>query len=202
MFMYQRFFKRGFDIFFGVLGLIVLFPLMVVITVVILVVEGEFPCYSQVRLGKDLVPFTLFKFKTMRDERDNHGMLLPDDERITFLGSILRKSSLDELPQLFNVIMGDMSLVGPRPLLPEYQSLYSAEQLRRHAVLPGLTGWAQVNGRNAIRWQEKFEFDVWYVDNQDVWLDLKILGMTVVKVFGEGVSGGGVVSVRKFDGTN
>jgi lipopolysaccharide/colanic/teichoic acid biosynthesis glycosyltransferase len=202
MFMYQRFLKRVFDVVFGAVGLVILFPLMVVVTVVLLVAEGEYPFYSQVRLGKDLVPFTLFKFKTMRDERDDHGMLLPDDERITFLGALLRKSSLDELPQLFNVIMGDMSLVGPRPLLPEYQSLYSAEQLRRHAVLPGLTGWAQVNGRNAIRWQEKFEFDVWYVDNQDVWLDLKILGMTVVKVFGEGVSGGGVVSVRKFDGTN
>jgi len=134
----------------------------------------------------------------MGDDRDEQGVLLPDDERITFLGSFLRKFSLDELPQLFNVIAGDMSLVGPRPLLPEYQSLYSAAQIRRHAVFPGLTGWAQVNGRNAIRWQEKFEYDTWYVDNHDCWLDLKILTMTVGKVFERE----GVLTAEKFDGRN
>ena len=196
--MYQRFLKRGFDIVMAGVGLVVLFPIMVVITVAILVFDRSFPCYSQVRLGRNLRPFTLFKFRTMGDDRDEQGVLLPDDERITFLGSFLRKFSLDELPQLFNVIAGDMSLVGPRPLLPEYQSLYSAEQIRRHAVFPGLTGWAQVNGRNAIRWQEKFEYDTWYVDNHDCWLDLKILTMTVGKVFERE----GVLTAEKFDGRN
>ena len=187
--------KKG----FGLVEIIV--AMAVFITIAILVIEGDVPFYLQVRVGKNLKTFTLIKFKTMRDARDEHGILLSDEERVTVFGAMLRKSSLDEFPQLFNIIIGDMSFVGPRPLLLEYRSLYSTEQLRRHDVRPGLTGWAQINGRNAISWQRKFEYDIWYVDQQALWLDMKILFATVIKVFkAEGVSGEGVATVLKFEG--
>lgn len=161
------------------------------------------PFFLQTRPGKNSKPFKVVKFKTMNDQRDAAGNLLPDETRLTAIGKFVRKTSLDELPQLLNVIRGDMSLVGPRPLLTEYIPLYSQEQKRRHEVKPGITGWAQVNGRNSITWKEKFALDVWYVDHQSFWLDLKILLLTVVKVFkAEGISGRGVATAEKFNGNN
>ena len=157
--------------------------------------------FRQVRPGKDGKPFEMIKFRTMRDAVDSNGRLLPDSERMTPFGSFLRSSSLDELPELWNVIKGDMSLVGPRPLLMEYLPLYSPEQYRRHEVRPGVTGWAQVNGRNAISWEDKFKLDIWYVDNQSLWLDLKILFLTVKKVVvRDGISAEGEATMSKFTG--
>ena len=155
---------------------------MVIISILILVFMGRPVLFKQQRAGLRGKPFYVLKFRTMTDERDQFGNLLPNDQRVTPLGKILRKLSLDELPQLINVIKGDMSLVGPRPLLMEYLPLYSPEQARRHEVRPGITGWAQVNGRNAISWEKKFELDVWYVDNQSFWLDLKIILLTILRV--------------------
>ncbi len=158
--------------------------------------------FRQVRPGLNGKPFIMYKFRTMTNERDGDGNLLPDDRRLTSFGRFLRSTSLDELPELINVLKGEMSLVGPRPLLMEYLPLYSTEQFRRHEVKPGITGWAQVNGRNAISWEDKFKFDVWYVDNQSFWLDIKILWMTLVKVFKrEGISQAGQATMEKFEGT-
>ena len=157
--------------------------------------------FRQQRPGLRGKPFTMYKFRTMRDVVDARGQPLPDGERLTRLGRFLRSSSLDELPELFNVLRGDMSLVGPRPLLMEYLSRYSPEQARRHEVKPGITGWAQINGRNAISWEKKFKLDVWYVDNRSFWLDLKILLMTVQKVFRrEGISAVGEATMPRFEG--
>ena len=157
--------------------------------------------FSQKRPGLHGKPFTMYKFRTMRDAVDNHGQQLPDSERMTPMGRFLRASSLDELPELFNVLRGDMSLVGPRPLLMEYLDRYTPQQARRHEVRPGITGWAQVNGRNAISWEQKFELDVWYVDNRSFALDLKILWLTVQKVFKrEGISAAGEATMPKFMG--
>jgi len=157
--------------------------------------------FTQSRPGKDEKIFTVVKFKTMNDARNERGELLPDDVRVTWIGNIIRKTSLDELPQLFNVLKGDMSIVGPRPLLVEYLPLYNNIQRRRHEVKPGITGWAQVNGRNAISWQQKFEYDVWYVKHQSFGLDLKILFLTVMKVFkAEGISSTTSVTMEKFKG--
>jgi lipopolysaccharide/colanic/teichoic acid biosynthesis glycosyltransferase len=157
--------------------------------------------FLQPRPGKDGKIFTVIKFKTMTDARDAQGVLLPDADRLTAAGKFIRKTSLDELPQLINVLKGDMSLVGPRPLLVEYLPRYSAEQARRHAVRPGITGWAQVNGRNAISWQQKFTYDVWYVDNLSVALDIKILSLTVMKVFkADGITSDTSVTMEKFMG--
>jgi lipopolysaccharide/colanic/teichoic acid biosynthesis glycosyltransferase len=159
------------------------------------------PFFIQIRPGKNEKHFRLIKFKTMTDERDDNGELLPDQERLTKTGKFIRKTSLDELPQLFNVVKGDMSFVGPRPLLVEYLPLYNEEQRKRHLVKPGITGWAQVNGRNAISWPDKFKLDVWYVENQSFWLDLKILWMTFIKVLkAEGISGRDSVTMEKFKG--
>lgn len=159
--------------------------------------------FLQERPGKDGVIFTVVKFRTMTDERDAHGNLLPDKERLTKVGSFVRKTSIDELPQLFNVLRGDMSFVGPRPLLVEYLSLYNPEQLRRHHVKPGITGWAQVNGRNTVLWPQRFAYDVWYVDHISFWLDLKILFLTVLKVLrAEGISSETSVTMEKFNGNN
>jgi sugar transferase EpsL len=158
--------------------------------------------FKQQRPGLNGKPFYLYKFRTMIEELDENGEPLPDHLRLTPIGQFLRKYSLDELPQLFNVLKGDISLVGPRPLLMEYLKLYTPEQARRHEVKPGITGWAQVNGRNAITWEEKFELDVWYVDNRSFWLDLKILFLTVIKVFkSEGINQDGHVTMGKFTGT-
>ncbi len=176
---------------------------MVIIAILIYFNMGRPVLFKQQRPGLHGEIFSIYKFRTMTNNRDNEGNLLPNDQRITKLGRFLRKLSLDELPQLFNVLKGDISLVGPRPLLVEYLDHYTPEQARRHDVKPGITGWAQVNGRNAITWEEKFKYDVWYVDNQSILLDLKILFLTVVKVFKrEGINSANEQFVEKFKGSS
>lgn len=194
--------KHVFDIMLALLGLIVLSPILVVTAVLVRIKLGSPVLFSQQRPGLHAQPFYVYKFRTMTDQRDAAGQLLSDDVRLAPFGKLLRRLSLDELPQLFNVVKGDLSLVGPRPLLMQYLPLYSPEQARRHEVRPGITGWAQVNGRNAISWEEKFKLDVWYVDNQSFWLDLKILLMTFSKVWKrEGISYDGQATMEKFKGT-
>lgn len=184
--------KRVFDVVASSVLLVLLSPVIICIAVVIRVSMGPPVLFKQVRPGLHGRPFTMYKFRTMNDARDERGNLLPDSERLTRLGRFLRSTSLDELPELINVLKGEMSLVGPRPLLMEYLPLYTQEQARRHEVPPGITGWAQVNGRNAISWKEKFEYDVWYVDNWTLWLDLKILWQTLVVVLRrDGISADG-----------
>ncbi len=181
----------------------ILLPIIILFSLLLSIANKGTPLFTQIRLGKDSKPFKVIKFKTMNDLCDLYGRYLPDDQRLTTLGKFVRKTSLDELPQLINVISGDMSLIGPRPLLPEYLSLYSSEQLRRHEVRPGITGWAQVNGRNAISWKEKFQYDVWYVDHLSFFLDIKIMFITLLKVLkAEGISSHGIVTVEKFNGNN
>lgn len=198
----MRVVKRLLDIVGALLMLILLFPVLLAISILIKIKLGSPVIFKQQRAGLYGKPFYLYKFRTMTDERDENGELLPDHLRLTPFGQFLRKFSLDELPQLFNVLKGDLSLVGPRPLLMEYLELYTPEQARRHEVKPGITGWAQVNGRNAISWEEKFKLDVWYVDHQSFWLDLKILFLTVIKVLkSEGISHEGHVTMEKFTGT-
>lgn len=194
--------KRIFDVIAAVFGLVALAPFYVVVALLIHCQLGSPVFFRQTRPGKNGKPFLMVKFRTMLDATDKHGNLLPDDQRMTPFGSFLRATSLDELPELWNVLKGDMSLVGPRPLLMEYLPLYSKEQYRRHEVRPGVTGWAQVNGRNAISWEDKFRLDVWYVDNQSPWLDLKILFLTIKKVLvRDGISGDGEVTMSKFTGS-
>ncbi|MNP10426.1 putative sugar transferase EpsL [compost metagenome] len=194
-------FKRFIDIVASLIGLFLLAPVMAVVAWKIRQKLGSPVLFRQVRPGRDGIPFEMVKFRTMRDAVDAHGKPLADAERMTAFGSFLRSSSLDELPELWNVLKGDMSLVGPRPLLMEYLPLYSAEQHRRHELRPGVTGWAQVNGRNALSWDEKFNLDVWYVDNQSFMLDLKIIFLTLKKVLvKEGISGDGEVTMSKFTG--
>ncbi len=194
--------KRLFDLTLSVATLIALSPIFFVVALGVRIFLGQPILFRQVRPGKAGEPFEMLKFRSMKDGVDKHGELLPDAERLTRFGQFLRTTSLDELPGLWNVIKGDMSLVGPRPLLLEYLPLYSAEQSRRHEVKPGITGWAQVNGRNALNWEEKFSLDVWYVDNQSLWLDVRILFLTVKKVAArEGVSGNGEVTMSKFTGS-
>ena len=194
--------KRPIDILLSLLALIVVSPLFLAIAVSVKLCLGSPILYRQNRPGLHGKLFDLIKFRTMTNLRDERGNFLPDEKRLSRIGKFLRKSSLDELPELWNVLKGDMSLVGPRPLLPQYMDRYTPEQARRHEVKPGLTGWAQVNGRNAITWEEKFALDVWYVDNQSLWLDLKILAMTLWKVFrGEGVSAPGEATMPEFMGT-
>ena len=201
--LYRRYFKRAVDVVLSVIGFLLLSPLFLLVTLLLALANRGQPFFTQVRPGKDRRPITIVKFKTMNDMRDKHGNLLPDEDRLTTVGKLVRKTSLDEMPQLINVIIGNMSLIGPRPLLMEYIPLYSKEQLRRHEVRPGITGWAQVNGRNAISWKEKFTYDVWYVDHLSFWLDVKILFITLVKVFkAEGISGRGVATAEKFNGGN
>ncbi len=193
--------KRMVDIVFSLIGLIVLFPLMVLIAILIKLDFKGLVIFRQSRPGKGGEIFTLYKFRTMVDLWDENGLFLPDEKRLTRVGKILRRLSLDELPELWNVLKGDMSLVGPRPLLVEYLDRYSPEQARRHEVKPGITGWAQVNGRNAISWEEKFKYDVWYVDNWSLKLDLKILALTVLRVIkGEGISQEGRATMEEFKG--
>lgn len=201
--MYKRFFKRFFDFFFALLGLVFFTPFFLLLALLLFLSTRKQPYFLQVRNGLKGVPFVIVKFKTMTDRKDVDGRLLPDAERITALGTFIRKYSIDELPQLFNVLKGDMSLIGPRPLLPEYMPLYSLEQKRRHDVRPGITGWAQVNGRNAIRWGTKFEYDVWYVDHLSFGLDLKIFFLTLKKVFfSEGINASKDIIAEEFNGNN
>jgi lipopolysaccharide/colanic/teichoic acid biosynthesis glycosyltransferase len=193
--------KRLFDIVCSFLGLVVLFPLIIIVMWKISKKLGSPVFFKQKRPGIDGKVFEMIKFRTMLDAFDSNGNPLPDSMRMTPFGSFLRSASLDELPGLWNVLRGDMSLVGPRPLLVEYLPLYSNEQARRHTVKPGITGWAQVNGRNAISWDEKFKFDVWYVNNQSMLLDIKILLLTIKKVFiRDGISSDGEVTMSKFTG--
>jgi lipopolysaccharide/colanic/teichoic acid biosynthesis glycosyltransferase len=194
--------KRVFDFALSAAAFLVLAPVIAVLAGLIWINLGSPLLFTQVRPGKNALPFMMLKFRSMRDARDAEGRLLPDAQRLTPFGRFLRSSSLDELPGLWNVLRGDMSLVGPRPLLMQYLGRYTAEQARRHEVKPGITGWAQVNGRNAISWEEKFLFDVWYVDHQSFWLDLQILLLTVLKVFKrEGISAAGEATVREFMGS-
>lgn len=196
-------FKRFFDAILAALALLMLAPVMLVTALLVRRYLGSPVLFSQTRPGFKGKPFQVYKFRTMTDARDSDGNLLPDDVRLTPFGLFLRSSSLDELPQLFNVLKGDIALVGPRPLLMAYLPLYSARQARRHDVRPGITGWAQVNGRNAISWEQKFELDVWYVENQSFWLDLKILALTLKKVFvKEGISADGTHTMPRFNGSN
>lgn len=193
--------KRCFDVACTLFGLIVLFPLILLLAVLVRVQLGSPVLFTQRRPGMHGEPFVMYKFRSMTDLRDAAGNLLPDGERMTAFGSFLRSSSLDELPELINVLRGEMSLVGPRPLLMEYLPLYSPREARRHEVPPGITGWAQVNGRNAISWQEKFELDLWYVDNRSLILDLRILLTTCVKVFRrEGIAQQGEATAERFRG--
>ena len=193
--------KRLLDIVLASFGLIVLVPIIATVAVCIRRKLGSPVIFSQVRPGLHGVPFKMVKFRTMLDAFDVDGNPLPDSQRMTSFGSFLRASSLDELPELWNVLKGDMSLVGPRPLLMEYLPLYSVEQYRRHEVRPGVTGWAQINGRNALSWEDKFRLDVWYVNNRSIWLDCKILFLTVKKVLvRDGISADGEVTMPKFSG--
>ena len=195
--------KRFFDLAVSLIALIALFPLLIFLSLLVRIFLGAPVFFQQMRPGKDGEPFKMFKFRTMTSKLDEKGNLLPDQDRLTWFGRFLRSTSLDELPELWNVFKGDMSLVGPRPLLMEYLPLYSSDQARRHQMRPGITGWAQINGRNALNWKEKFELDVWYVDNQTFWLDIKILFLTVKKVIiREGISAKGTPTVAKFTGNN
>lgn len=194
--------KRSLDILASGMGLLLLSPVFGVLALMIRYQMGKVVYFRQTRPGLHGAPFQMVKFRTMRHALDPDGNLLPDADRLTRLGSILRSSSLDELPELWNVLKGDMSLVGPRPLLMEYLPLYSPEQAHRHDVRPGITGWAQINGRNAISWDEKFALDVWYVDNRGLWLDLKIIWLTIRKVLKrEGISAAGEATMPKFRGS-
>lgn len=193
--------KRTFDILVAGLACALLAPVIMLIALLVAVKLGSPIIFRQQRPGLRGKPFIMNKFRTMRDSRDPDGNLRPDAERLTSFGRWLRSTSLDELPSLWNVLVGDMSLVGPRPLLMEYMPLYSAEQARRHDCRPGLTGWAQINGRNAIDWEQKFALDVWYVDNRSFWLDLRILWFTLVKIVQrDGISAAGEATMSKFTG--
>ena len=194
--------KRSLDIIISLIALTLLSPLFVFIVLKVRKNLGSPVLFQQIRPGFNAIPFKMIKFRTMKNSVNTHGEPLPDSERLTPFGSMLRSSSLDELPELWNVLKGDMSLVGPRPLLMEYLPLYNQEQYRRHEMRPGITGWAQINGRNAISWEDKFKLDVWYVDNQSLLLDLKILLLTIKKVFvKEGISATGEVTMSKFTGS-
>ena len=194
--------KRLFDIIASVTGLILLSPVIAIVAFLIRRKLGSPVFFRQVRPGRDGNPFKMVKFRTMRDTFDDAGNLLADSERMTPFGHFLRSTSLDELPELWNVLKGEMSLVGPRPLLMEYLPLYSEQQYRRHDVRPGVTGWAQVNGRNAISWEDKFKLDVWYVNNRSFWLDLKIIYLTFKKVLvRDGISAEGEATMHKFTGS-
>jgi len=193
--------KRVMDIILSMIILLVFSPLMLIVGVVILLSQGRPILFFHERPGKDGQPFRLIKFRSMRNLKDKKGKLLPDGERITRFGNFIRKTSIDELPEFCNVLRGEMSLVGPRPLLMKYLERYSAQQYRRHEVLPGITGWAQVNGRNAISWDEKFKLDIWYIDHWSIWLDIKILFLTIWKVVtGEGISQPGRATMDEFMG--
>lgn len=202
--MYKHFFKRLLDFIVVLIVLLIIWPILLIITIWLhFANKGAGAFFTQDRPGKDGKIFKVIKFKTMTDERDVEGHLLPDAVRLTKIGKIVRSLSIDELPQLFNVLKGDMALVGPRPLLPQYLPLYSERQMRRHEVKPGITGWAQVHGRNAISWAKKFEYDVWYVDHCSFLLDVKIIFLTIKKVLvREGISKEGQATTERFNGHN
>ena len=198
---YRSFGKRVFDLMFVIPTLILLLPLFCVIALLVCVNLGRPILFRQIRPGLHGKPFVMLKFRTMSDARDEHGELLPDAQRLTRFGVFLRKSSIDELPEIINVLKGDMSLVGPRPLLMQYLDRYTPEQARRHEVKPGITGWAQIHGRNALTWEEKFKLDVWYVDHWSLWLDIKILIVTVWKILRrEGINQPGQATMEEFRG--
>jgi len=201
--MYKVFFKSLFDFTLTLIGILLLSPLFVIVLIYLFIYNNGFPFFFQKRPGMDGKIFKIIKFKTMNDKKDSDGNLLPDSMRLTKVGNFIRKTSLDELPQLFNILKGDMSLIGPRPLLPEYLSLYSKEQQKRHLVKPGITGWAQVNGRNTISWQQKFELDVWYVNHVSFLLDIKILYRTILKVIHRSdINRSGEATTTRFKGNS
>jgi lipopolysaccharide/colanic/teichoic acid biosynthesis glycosyltransferase len=194
--------KRIFDLVLTIPGLILLSPLLLVVALLVRIVHGKPVLFRQTRPGYGEKPFQIYKFRTMTEALDSQGNLLPDTQRLTRLGRILRTTSIDELPELINILRGEMSLVGPRPLLVQYLGLYTPEQARRHHMLPGITGWAQINGRNALTWEDKFRLDVWYVDNWSLSLDIKILLLTIWKVLRrEGISQPGHATAEEFIGT-
>lgn len=200
--MYTLVFKRFFDFWIALTGLLLLSPIFISISILLCFANNGRPFFFQARPGFQGRIFKIIKFKTMNDQKDAQGQLLPDADRLTAVGAFVRKTSIDEIPQLLNVIKGDMSLVGPRPLLVEYLPLYNETQNKRHNVKPGITGWAQVNGRNAISWEQKFEYDLWYVNNISLALDIKILRLTIAKVFkSEGISQDGQVTMSRFSGS-
>lgn len=200
--MYKSFFKRFLDFLLSLIGLFVLSPLFIVLSIFLYFAnEGAGVFFTQIRPGRNEKMFRLIKFKSMTDKRDKEGNLLPNMERLTKIGKLIRTTSFDEIPQLINVLKGDMSLIGPRPLLVQYLPLYSSIQARRHEVRPGITGWAQVNGRNTISWEQKFNYDVWYVDNISFSLDMKIIFMTLLKVLKhEGINQKGQTTMESFKG--
>ena len=200
--MYKIYLKRPFDFTIALVGLLLLSPIFILVTIGLFFANNSKPFFLQTRPGKNEKLFRIVKFKTMNDKKDAAGNLLSDAERLTAIGSFVRKTSLDEIPQLLNVLKGDMSIIGPRPLLVEYLPLYNETQKRRHHVKPGITGWAQINGRNAISWEDKFTLDVYYVENQSFLLDLKIIFLTIKKVFvSEGISQIGQATSTKFEGS-
>jgi len=201
--MYKHSFKRLIDFFIALSSLAILSPLFILVTVGLFIANNGRPFFFQQRPGRNERIFKIIKFKTMNDKKDEMGNLLSDAERLTPIGAFVRKTSLDEIPQLINVLKGDMALIGPRPLLVQYLSLYNDVQKRRHEVRPGITGWAQVNGRNAISWEQKFQYDVWYVDNLSFLLDIRIFFLTIKKVFiREGISADGQATMEAFKGNN
>lgn len=202
--MYKHFFKRVIDFTIVFIALLIIWPILLLVTIWLhFANKGAGAFFTQERPGKNGKIFKVIKFKTMTDERDENGNLLPDAQRLTKVGKFVRSTSIDELPQLINVLKGDMSLIGPRPLLVKYLSLYSKEQTRRHEVRPGMTGWAQCNGRNAISWTKKFELDVWYVDHCTLWTDIKIIWITIMKVLKRAdISQEGQATMEAFNGNN
>ena len=201
--MYKNFFKKIIDFIFSSLGLFLLSPFLVLVMISLFLANDGKPFFFQLRPGIGQRNFKIIKFKTMNEKKDSNGNLLPDAQRLTKIGDFVRKTSLDELPQLLNVLKGEMSIIGPRPLLPEYLPLYNDNQKRRHEVKPGITGWAQVNGRNTISWQQKFEYDVWYVENISFLLDCKIVFLTIKKVLKrEGINMKGQATTKAFLGDN
>ena len=200
--MYQKTIKPILDFSIALAALLLLSPIFIVVTLFLAFANNGKPFFIQSRPGKNEKLFNIIKFKTMNDKKDKNGNLLSDSKRLTTIGKIVRKTSLDEIPQLINVLKGEMSLIGPRPLLPEYLSLYNKEQKKRHLVKPGITGWAQINGRNAISWKDKFNYDIWYVENISFLTDVKIILKTIKKVIiSEGISAEGNVTIGKFKGT-
>lgn len=202
--MYKHFFKRVFDFIISLIALLLIGWFLIIITIWLhFANKGAGAFFTQQRPGKDAKIFKVIKFKTMTDERDAEGNLLPDEARLTKVGKFVRSTSIDELPQLINVLKGDMALIGPRPLLPKYLPLYSPDQMRRHEVRPGISGWAQCHGRNAISWTEKFKLDVWYVDHLSLWTDIKVIWMTVVKVLKRAdINEAGQATMEAFNGHN
>ena len=199
--MYKLFLKRLFDIVFATFGFIILSPVFIIVVLLLFIANNGKVFFLQSRPGFHEKIFKVIKFKTMNDKKDKDGNLLPDSRRLTGFGKFIRKTSLDEIPQLLNVIKGDMSLIGPRPLLVEYLSLYSEVQKKRHNVKPGITGWAQVNGRNAISWSQKFEYDIWYIDHLSFALDVRIFFLTIKKIFkSEGINSATAATMERFTG--